>query len=77
MTVKTGKNMSKPKILAFIILYYIVATAALAEIAVTIRPAIGTEVLQNGGFETGDISPWEITSSGTNYRHLNYCYTRT
>lgn len=57
--------MSKFRKIVFAISYYIVLIAIL--VIVTIKPTavIGTDVLQNGGFETGNISPWFIVSSGT------------
>jgi len=57
--------MSKFKKIVFVISYYLVLIIVL--VTVTMKPAavIGTDVLQNGGFETGNVSPWFIVSSGT------------
>jgi hypothetical protein len=55
----------RTKKIAFGICYYAIAIIALAVADIVIKPTVGTDVLQNGGFETGNLSNWEVVNAGT------------
>ena len=56
--------MHKTTKIALCICYYTIAMTALVVAAIVIKPAVGTDLLRNGGFETGNLANWQITSTG-------------